>query len=128
MSLLYLREKYGQDEFCNYLTECRSEVVEAFAEYGGSSVTYEFAFILSRGQERRNAVVLKTLLMFEALKEEVGEELFLETLRRFIADHKEENVTMETFKQEFERLSGKDLDQFFEQYYYEINIPHVMCS
>lgn len=128
MSLLYLREMYGQDEFCSYLTECRSEVVEAFAEYGGSSVTYEFAFILSRGQERRNAVVLKTLLMFEALREDVGEEVFIETLRRFIADHKEESVTMETFKQEFEQLSGKDLDHFFEQYYYGIDIPYVMCS
>ena len=73
-------------------------------------------------------MVIKTYLMIHALKEEVGGEAFFEALRAFISAHRGESVTMEYFKEEFEQLSGKDLDMFFEQYYYGTDIPDVACT
>jgi len=48
-------------------------------------------------------------------------------LKAFIAAHRGESVTVEVFKEEFEQLSGKDLDEFFEQYYYGADVPDVAC-
>ncbi|MBU7028683.1 MAG: hypothetical protein HXS48_17240 [Theionarchaea archaeon] len=128
VSLLFIKEQYGEDEFRNYLTGYRTEVEETFAEYGGASITDISAFIRGRGLKQRNAVILKTLLLFHALQEEVGEETFFEVLQTFLAEHREKSVTMETLKEEFEQSSGKDLDQFFEQYYYGSDIPDIGFS
>jgi hypothetical protein len=126
--LLFLREKYGEDEFCQVLNDYQKQVEEAFAAYGALPVTDDFVFIRGRSEEVREAVVIKTYLMIHALKEEVGEEAFFEALRAFISAHRGESVTMEYFKEEFEQLSGKDLGTFFEQYYYGTDIPDVACT
>ena len=127
VSLLFLREKYGEDVFREYITRYQDEAEETFAEYGGHSVTDSSAFVKGRGFQR-NAVILKTILMFHALKEEVGEESFFDVLRTFATEHSGESVTMETLKEYFEELTGKDLDTFFEQYYYGTEIPDITFS
>lgn len=123
-SLLFIREKYGEDVFYEYLIKYRQEIEETFAEYGSASITKESAFIRGRGFQR-NAVIMKTVLMFHALREEVGEDQFFEGLQTFFAEHRGESVTTEDLKEEFEQLTGNNLDKFFEKYYYGTDIPDI---
>jgi hypothetical protein len=126
-SLLFIQKEYGQEAFCSYLTSYRSEIEETFAEYGGASLTDESAFIRGRGRGQRNAVVLKTVLMFHALHEKVGDEHFFEALQNILADYRGKSITMVHLQEEFEQTTGESLDTFFQQYYYSIDIPDIAC-
>lgn len=122
-SLLFMRELYGEDIFCEYLVEFRQEIETTFAAYGSKSIKDYGRFRVSDVID--NAVRLKAVLMLHCLKEEVGDDTFFEVLTGFIEQNKKSHVSVDDLLNAFEEISGQDVSMFFEKYYYSSDIPPV---
>jgi len=118
-SLLFMREFYGEDISCQMLTALRSEVEKTFTQRGPESMVS----IWNLSRAGRNAVVAKTVLMMQALKEEVGEDTFFEALKEIGQEYRCESITMDSIQETFETVSETDLSPFFDSYYYGTDIP-----
>ncbi|WP_235738642.1 M1 family metallopeptidase [Nocardioides alcanivorans] len=62
-------------------------------------------------------------LTLHALRTTVGDELFFEVLRTWVADHAGGNVTTVDFVAHAEAVTGHDLAAFFEAWLFEVALP-----
>ncbi len=64
-------------------------------------------------------------LTLHALRAKVGDDLFFETLRTWVAAHTFSNVTTEMFVEHAEKVTGADLAAFFEAWLFEVALPDL---
>jgi aminopeptidase N len=62
-------------------------------------------------------------MTLQALRQKVGDDAFFSILRTWYAEHRGGNVTTADFTSLAERLSGQDLDHFFQVWLYEEGRP-----
>ena len=62
-------------------------------------------------------------MTLQALREKVGDETFFAILRTWYAENRNGNVTTADFIALAERISGQQLDQFFDVWLYEEGRP-----
>jgi aminopeptidase N len=62
-------------------------------------------------------------MTLQALRRQVGDDTFLSILRTWYADHRGGNVTTADFTSLAERISGQDLDHFFQVWLYRAGRP-----
>jgi aminopeptidase N len=62
-------------------------------------------------------------MTLQALREKVGDAVFFGILRTWFAEHRNGNVTTAQFIALAERISGQQLDQFFDVWLYEEGRP-----
>ena len=62
-------------------------------------------------------------MTLQALRRKVGDVTFFSILRTWYAEHRDGNVTTADFTSLAERISGQDLDHFFEVWLYEEGRP-----
>jgi aminopeptidase N len=62
-------------------------------------------------------------MTLQALREKVGEETFLTIVRSWYAENRHSNVTTGDFIALAERVSGEELDQFFQAWLFEEGRP-----
>jgi aminopeptidase N len=62
-------------------------------------------------------------MTLQALREKVGEEMFLTIVRSWYAENRHSNVTTADFVALAERVSGQELDQFFQTWLFEEGRP-----
>lgn len=68
---------------------------------------------------------LKGALALNALRSELGDELFFQSFRKVFQDSKQEDeVTLDEFRNVFEVQSGKDLKPFFDRWYHATGLPN----
>lgn len=61
-------------------------------------------------------VYLKGALFFDALRDELGDEAFFQALQAYYRDHRYELAAPEDLLQTFERVSGRNLSEFYERW------------
>ena len=83
--------------------------------------------ILDPGVDRwfSEAVYQRGALTLHALRRTVGDDVFFEILQRWVADNDNGNGTTEDFVALAEDLAGEDLDDFFEAWLVEDQIPEL---
>ncbi|KYK38185.1 MAG: hypothetical protein HXS46_09935 [Theionarchaea archaeon] len=123
-SLLFIKETYGKDTFCDMLSDLRTEVEEAFAQHKSASMTD----VGNLNPDLNQAVTLKTLLMFHALKEEMGDDSFFAALKEVFAQHKHTGITIETLIEALQQKSEGNINLLFQKYYYGTEIPPIECD
>jgi aminopeptidase N len=64
-------------------------------------------------------------LTLHALRLEVGDEAFFETLKTYFALYKNGNATTDDFIAVAEKVSGKELDEFFDAWLYSETVPPI---
>jgi len=64
-------------------------------------------------------------LTLHALRLEIGDEAFFETLKTYFALYKNGNVTTDDFITVAEKVSGKELNEFFDTWLYSETIPPI---
>ncbi len=67
----------------------------------------------------------KLLMVFHMLRTEVGDENFLKGLRKFYATYKYRHAGYEEMRQVFEKVSGRNLNGFFEQWIHRKGAPEI---
>jgi aminopeptidase N len=70
-----------------------------------------------------SAVYRRGAMTLQALREKIGEEPFFRILRTWVAEHRHGNATTEQFIALAEKVSGQDLDHFFDVWIYQKGKP-----
>ena len=70
-------------------------------------------------------VYFRGALTLHALRLEVGDEAFFEILRTYHEQYKGSNATTEGFIAVAEKVSGKDLQELFDNWLYDEEIPPI---
>ncbi len=58
----------------------------------------------------------------------LGDQLFFQGIKNYVAAHKNSNVETADFRKALERVSGKDLESFFDQWLYSAGYPVYSAS
>ncbi len=62
------------------------------------------------------------------LRLEVGDELFFSALRDYLKNHEYGSVELADLRQSFERVTGRDLQWFFDQWFESVGHPQVSAT
>jgi aminopeptidase N len=124
-SVLYLREKYGEETYSQIMKKFSSWTRKK-SEWGsimmGSRISYgDF--------EAYQAIVYnKAALVLNMLKDLLGEDVFFQALREFFDRYKYSAPRSKEFFDTFEEISGADLDIFFESWFESYRLPEVKVT
>jgi len=104
----------------------RRAILQRVTDY----VTPENDFPLSRFQSRHDAVTEavgygKTAMMFNMLREKVGDAQFIKALQEFYRDHRFRLASFDDIRKSFEAVSDLDLRPFFDQWIKDIGTPEL---
>src|SRR5499433_198641 len=106
--------------------EHRRAILQRVTDY----VTPENDFPPSRFLSRHNAVTEaigygKTAMMWNMLREKVGDAQFIKALQAFYRDNRFRAASFDDIRKSFEAVSGLDLRPFFDQWINEVGTPEL---
>lgn len=120
---VYMERQYGADSLKAAMRRMILEVVEYHHKKPHSPVVdttiVELTKLLSTNSYQRGAWVL------HMLRREVGDDAFFKGVREYYDAFKYSNALTDDFRLVMERVSGKDLKQFFTQWLFAPEIPEV---
>lgn len=107
-------------------TDHRRAILQRVTDY----VTPENDFPVSRFQSRHNAVTEaigygKTAMMWNMLREKVGDARFTTALQAFYRDNRFREASFDDIRKSFETVSGLDLRAFFDQWVNQVGTPEL---
>jgi aminopeptidase N len=106
--------------------EHRRAILQRVTDY----VTPENDFPLTRFQSRYNAVTEavgygKTAMVFNMLREKVGDAQFTKALQQFYRDNRFRQASFDDIRKSFESVSGLDLRSYFDQWIKNVGTPEL---
>src|SRR5215475_13439898 len=104
----------------------RRAILQRVTDY----VTPENDFPLTRFMSRHNAVTEavgygKTAMVFNMLREKVGDAQFTKALQQFYRDNRFRLASFDDIRKSFEDVSGLDLRAFFDQWIKDVGTPEL---
>lgn len=122
---LYMEQKYGRDNFVEREKEQRQQIVQFSKENRVPIVNTSienYMQLLNTNSYQKGGWVL------HMLRKEVGDEIFWEGIRQYYNRYKLSNAYTDDLKNIFEAVSGKQLDQFFDQWVMQAGQPEIEAS
>jgi len=109
--------------------EYRKEMLARYKNYVSDGDDFPLSRFTSRNSAATQAVGYgKTLMLWHMLRLQVGDELFIEGLRRFYAEYEFKRATFTDIERLFTEVSGQDLSQFFYQWVQWIGAPELSVT
>jgi hypothetical protein len=121
---LYAREDRGDQTFTNVIKQMRRTAVQ-YADQGPISLGYRLGHLQSESRIFRALVYNKAAVVMHMLRGLLGDELFFEGLREFYRGSRFTKAGTEDLRLAFEKVSGRSLQRFFENWIYSADIPTV---
>jgi aminopeptidase N len=119
-TLLFIEHQYGRDEFLNGLRSSQKSV-DMFYEKNP-----EYTIVHNNLKDMKDVttsqIYQKGSWILHMLRGVVGTDNFWKGIRIYYHKFKDLNATTEDFKKVMEEVSGKELDIFFEQWFYKPGI------
>lgn len=117
--------KERQGEGHNY----RRDTLRSYADYVTEAEDFPLtAFRGNHGQISQAVGYGKTLMLFHMLRQNIGDETFINGLRNFYHDNLFKIAGFKQLQKAFEATSGKSLDQFFHQWITRTGAPALAMS
>lgn len=116
---LYIEQKYGVDSFQKRMDQDRKEII-AFAKQSKQPVVdslSDYMDLLNANSYQKGGWVL------HMLRQEVGNNTFKEIIKTYYHQYKFSNADTRDFQAVAEKVSGKDLKWFFDQWLYQPGVP-----
>jgi len=105
------KEQIGEAE------EYRRSTLQKYADFVNDSNDFPLSEFISRQSPAEEAIGYgKCLMMNHMLRQEFGDEVFLNAYRHFYLNNKYKRASFSDIQQSFETISRVDLDLFFEQW------------
>ncbi len=124
-SVLYLKEKYGEKAFSAILRKF-SSWTKRMTNWGaitmGSRISY-FNY-----EAFQSIVYDKTTLVLFLLKDYLGQDVFFRALKEFFIQKRFSKAKTGDFIRIFEKISGRDLRPFFENWFNSYLLPEVSVA
>ena len=109
--------------------EYRKEMLARYKNYVADGNDFPLSEFTSRNSAASQAIGYgKTLMLWHMLRVELGDELFLEGLRKLYSDYKFQRANYNDISNLFTELSGLDLSQFFAQWVDRTGAPELSVS
>jgi aminopeptidase N len=118
---IYWEHQYGKEKMGERLEEDRQKIIR-FARANKRPVVdsiSEYMALLNENSYQKGGWVL------HMLRGEVGDVLFQKIIQQYYQQYKESNADTRDFQRVAEKVSGKKLDWFFNQWLYQPGIPQV---
>lgn len=119
MTILYMESKYGRDTAISMLREDRNQII-AYAKQQKNPVVYEtteYMKLLNPNSYQKGGWVL------HMLRQQLGDSLFWKSIRSYYAQYAGSNADTRDLQAVFEKVSGKKLNTFFDQWLYTAGHP-----
>jgi aminopeptidase N len=116
---VYIEHKYGVDSFQKRLKKDREDVI-AFAKQSKQPVvdsSSDYMDLLNANSYQKGGWIL------HMLRQEVGDKTFREIIKAYYNQYKFGNADTRDFQRVAEKVSGKDLTWFFNQWLYQPGVP-----
>ena len=124
-SVLYLKEKYGERAYSAILRKF-SSWTKRMTNWGaitmGSRISY-FNY-----EAFQSIVYDKTTLVLFLLKDYLGQDVFFRALKEFFTQKRYSQAKTGDFIRIFEKISGRDLRPFFENWFNSYLLPEVRVT
>jgi aminopeptidase N len=124
MTDLYFEKKYGKEAARERLQKEREEVLD-FARSSKNTVvdsTTNLMSLLNANSYQKGSWVL------HMLRNEVGDTVFHRIVQTYYNQYKGSNAETKDFEAVAEKVSGKDLKWFFDQWLYRSGVPKLYLS
>jgi aminopeptidase N len=121
MTILYMENKYGADTATSMLEEDREEII-AFAKTSDRPVvddTKDYMELLNANSYQKGGWVL------HMLRKQLGDSIFWRSVRSYYATYAGKNADTKDLQHIFEKVSGKNLSAFFQQWLYTPGLPKL---
>jgi aminopeptidase N len=118
---IYWQHKYGDEAFRKRLQKEREEVIQ-FVKTSNHAVVDSispYMDLLNPNSYQKGAWVL------HMLRNEVGDSIFQNIIRSYYQQYKGTNADTRDFEAVVEKVSGKDMKWFFDQWLYKPGIPQL---
>ena len=121
---MYFEDKYGVEAFRKKLTGERAQVVRFAAQSKQAVVDSTTAYmdLLNANSYQKGAWIL------HMLRTEIGDSVFRKVLRSYYNEYKGGNADSRDFQRVAESVSGRNLQQFFDQWLYQPGVPQLQIK
>lgn len=118
---LYFEKKYGQEKMRERMEEDRKDIIRFVKENNHPVVdtTADYMELLNANSYQKGGWVL------HMLRSEVGDSVFHRIIQMYYQQYKGNNADTRDFERVAEKVSGKDLKWFFDQWLYRPGIPDL---
>ena len=107
----------------------RRATLQKFTDYVNASNDFPLSKFLSRHDAPSEAIGYgKCLMMWEMLRNDLGDQLFVKGLQHFYQNHVFKRAGFDDLRQSFEQISGKSLKAFFEQWVQRKGAPELFLK
>ncbi|KAF0193264.1 MAG: peptidase M28 [Gammaproteobacteria bacterium] len=113
-----IREKNGD------ATEYRRAALQNYQDYVAANNEFPLVQFTGRHSSASEAIGYgKTMMLFHMLRQRTGDEVFLESLRRFYSVNRFRRATFDDLRRAFEETSGWRYGSFFDQWILRTGAP-----
>ncbi|PZR27918.1 MAG: peptidase M1 [Citrobacter freundii] len=121
MTVLYMENKYGKDTAISMLKNDRKEVIRSPVTAKRSVVddTKDYMALLNTNSYQKGGWIL------HMLRKELGDSVFHNSIREYYRQYANSNADTRDLQRVFEKVSGKNLSVFFDQWLYRPGIPQL---
>lgn len=118
-----IKEQMGQGN------EYRRTTLQKFTDFVNETNDFPITKFTSRHNSAEEAIGYgKTLMMYEMLRYDLGDELFIKSFSEFYRKNKFKNASFDDIEKSFEEVSGKNLKPFFDQWLLRKGAPTLQLS
>ena len=124
MTILYMENKHGIDTARKMLLEDREQVID-FAKKSNRPVvddTKNYMELLNVNSYQKGGWIL------HMLRHQLGDSVFWKSIQSYYSTYAGKNADTKDLQQVFEKISGKNLSTFFQQWLYTSGIPKLAVS
>ena len=121
---LYARELRGDRAYQSALHNLRRWSME-YSDQGPISLGYRLGHIKGQSRVFRALVYNKGATVLNMLRRLVGDEVFLNGLRTFYAEHRYDKAGTDDLRLAMEKASGRPLERYFERWVLDSSLPRV---
>lgn len=123
-AILYFENKYGKDTAVSMLKEDRNQVI-AFTKNTDKAVVdndSDYMQLLNPNSYQKGGWIL------HMLRRQLGDSVFHKSIKTYYATYAGKNADTKDLQKIIEKVSGKDLSVFFQQWLYTPGIPRLDVS
>ncbi len=118
-----IKEQRGQG------LEYRRSTLQKFTDYVTPTTDFPLSKFLSRHNAASEAIGYgKSLMLFNMLREEVGDKNFVKGFQQFYRDNKYKFASFDDIRKAFDSVTNKDFKPFFQQWVERTGAPELNLS
>jgi len=124
-SVLYLKEKYGERAYSTILRKF-SSWTKRMTNWGAITMGSRISYL--NYEAFQSIVYDKTALVLFLLKDYLGQDVFFRALKEFYIQKRYSKAKTGDFIRIFEKVSGRELKSFFENWFNSYLLPEVSVT